>query len=397
MLRSDETQGYFTNQDAIAVFQVMTKSYGQDQPDQFHINLYGAGRLIYPFHSGFRNEWRPLSSTVTSASHNTMIVDEADTGPADSYIRSDFTPEVKFLSTSASQVFSHVDQTRGLMLTNEYLLDLFHASSKTPRTFDYLLHSEGLPSPVTPSQFTRGRNIPRKYRALDALGKATTADQWSIDFVLEEQPPMLAVPGLGSEWFNHEARCRVTMAAGDKTLIYYGTWNQGLTAKKAIKTATADAPGRAARKRLATKIPKSAEPAGMLIVRRPDCIATVFAATHEPYSNDQKPRITSILKVAETDAGLVVRIRGENFTDYAAIAWGKDVYNDVHLLTSEDGEEVFRFKNYAWLRIPDEGFPTARGEWLGFRIPGSTGEFIMNDQRKKLNQSEGKIVFGNIQ
>jgi hypothetical protein len=110
----------------------------------------------------------------------------------------------------------------------------------------------------------------------------------------------------------------------------------------------------------------------------------VFAATHEPYSNDQKPRITSISKVARTDAGLVVRVRGENFTDYAAIAWGKEGYKDAHLLTGEDGEEVFRFKNYAWLRVPDDGVPTARGEWLGFRIPGKTGELIMNGQSNEI-------------
>jgi hypothetical protein len=326
-----------------------------------------------------------------------MIVDENDTGPAEPYIRSDFTPEVKFLSTSASGVFADVDQTRGLMLTNEYLLDLFHASSKTPRTYDYLLHSLGLPSPVTPSQFTRERNIPRKYRALDAPRKAITPDQWSLDFILEEQRPKDTLPGLGIEWYDHVARCRVTMAAEDNTQVYYGTWGDGLYLKEVIKAATADAPSRAARKRLATQIRESAEPAGMLIVRRPECLATVFAATHEPYSNDQKPQITSISKVAETDAGLVVRIRGENFTDYAAIAWGKDGYNEVHSLAGDDGEEVFRFKNYAWLRIPDDGVPRARGEWLGFRIPGNTGELIFNDQRKTLNQSEGKIVFGNIQ
>jgi hypothetical protein len=196
MLRSDETQGYFTSQDAIAVFQLMTKSYGQEQPDKFHINLYGAGRLIYPYHSGLRYEGRPPGLTVTSASHNTMIVHEKVTEPAEPYIRSDFTPEVKFLSTSASGVFPNVDQTRGLMLTNEYLLDLFHAGSNTPQTYDYLLHSLGLPSPVDPSKFTREKNIPRKYRALDSLRKTSTPDQWSLDFILEERPPKGAVPGI---------------------------------------------------------------------------------------------------------------------------------------------------------------------------------------------------------
>ena len=42
--------------------------------------------------------------TYTSASQNTMLVDELDTSPAEPHIRSDFTPQVKFLAVSATNI-----------------------------------------------------------------------------------------------------------------------------------------------------------------------------------------------------------------------------------------------------------------------------------------------------
>ena len=46
--------------------------------------------------------------------------------PVPTGIRHEFSPEVKFLATSASGVYEGVDQTRALLLTHEYLLDIFH-------------------------------------------------------------------------------------------------------------------------------------------------------------------------------------------------------------------------------------------------------------------------------
>ena len=155
MLRSDESSGYWTNPDAIAVQQVMSKRYGHDQPDKFHISMFGANRLLYPDFLAKQYEHRGMGWTYTSSSHNTMQVDEQDTGTADPAIRHEFSPEVKFLATSAEGLFDGVSQTRTLMLAREYLLDLFHASSKVPRLYDYTLHSMGEPQAIRPKDFSR--------------------------------------------------------------------------------------------------------------------------------------------------------------------------------------------------------------------------------------------------
>ncbi len=74
-----------------------------------------------------------------------LMVDEQDAANSPPSLRNDFTPEVKYLATSAAGVFEGVKQTRALMLTSQYVLDLFAASSKVPHTYDYIHFVTPLP------------------------------------------------------------------------------------------------------------------------------------------------------------------------------------------------------------------------------------------------------------
>src|SRR4029077_13215385 len=140
--RSDESPAYWTSGRALAVFQLMSQGYGHDHRDTFSIALHGAGRLLYTNYNAIQYENPHIGWTRNSVSHNTLIVDEGETRNATpTSIRQEFAPEVKFVATSASGVFEGVDQTRALFLTKEYLLDVFHATSKVPHTYDYALHS----------------------------------------------------------------------------------------------------------------------------------------------------------------------------------------------------------------------------------------------------------------
>jgi len=56
MLRSDESQSYWTSGKAIAVFQIMSQGYGHDHRDKFSISLHGAGRVIYPDYNALQYE-----------------------------------------------------------------------------------------------------------------------------------------------------------------------------------------------------------------------------------------------------------------------------------------------------------------------------------------------------
>ena len=154
MLRSDESPNYWTSGKAIAVFQIMSKGYGHDHRDKFSISLHGAGRLFYPNYNALQYENPSMGWTRNSVSHNTLIVDEGETSDAPlTALRHEFSPEVKFLASSADGVFEGVPQTRALLLTKEYLLDVVHATSPVPHTYDYVLHSFGRVEPEKPDAF----------------------------------------------------------------------------------------------------------------------------------------------------------------------------------------------------------------------------------------------------
>lgn len=137
ILRAEESPAYW-HSDAPVVFQLMTKGYGHDHCDKFNIIFHGAARLLYPDYNAIQYENANIVWTRNTIAHNTLMVDEGDTRSVQRCdVRHAFTPEVKYLATSASGVFEKVDQTRALLLTREYLLDVFHAASPTPRVYDY--------------------------------------------------------------------------------------------------------------------------------------------------------------------------------------------------------------------------------------------------------------------
>ncbi|MEZ5582511.1 MAG: heparinase II/III family protein [Candidatus Competibacteraceae bacterium] len=81
MLRSDESSDYWTNDDAIAVFQIMSQGYGHDHRDKFSIMLHGAGRLLYPDYNAVQYENPALGWTRNTIAHNTVMVDRQITTP----------------------------------------------------------------------------------------------------------------------------------------------------------------------------------------------------------------------------------------------------------------------------------------------------------------------------
>lgn len=68
--------------------------------------------------------------------------------------RQDFSPEAKFFAVTGS-VYRNVTQTRALVVTPQYVADLFHAADTNgrPRTFDWVLHGLGRLFPGNPAAY----------------------------------------------------------------------------------------------------------------------------------------------------------------------------------------------------------------------------------------------------
>jgi len=373
VLRSDESPDYWTSGRAIAVFQLMSQGYGHDHRDKFAIMLHGAGRLLYPDYNAIQYESSAVGWTRHTCSHNTLIVDEQDTANAQpTAIRHEFSPQVKYLATSAAEVFEGVEQTRVLLLTGEYLLDVFAARSELPHTYDYMLHALGEARPLGGSF----RPVPQgmgRYWVIDDKQAMTTDGPWSIEFIQRDEPESRG-GDYGPEWYEHTARVRVTMAAEPETQVVHGVW--GKEYEKLVAERYKDK--------------RSLDRLASLVVRRDDHAQTVYVATHEPCAKDERPRIRGVTKLAQTEDAVLVRVDGDQFTDYAAVSFGPQTDRPAHMLG--DGKASVQFRDYAYIRVARDGQATARGDLLGLRIPGARGPLVVNGQRVSAGQEGGALV-----
>lgn len=378
MLRSDESPDYWTNGKAMAVFQIMSKGYGHDHRDKFSIRLHGAGQLLFPDYNALQYENPSVGWTRNSVSHNTLIVDEGETHDAElTALRHEFSPEVKFLVSSASGVFENVDQSRGLFLTKEYLLDVFHAISPVPHTYDYVLHSFGAVMPEKPNAFEATNALMKRYWLVDAQNAMMTSEPWMMDFVIEEK--FGSRSGFyGREWYEHRARLRLRMAGEPRTLVVHGVWGDELArlVSEHEKGAKLD--------RLAT-----------VVARRTGRRETLFVVCHEPYQGNDQPKVTGAVVLGRTKDTAVIRIDGTDFTDYAALAFGPQPEGAEHTLSMSGERSVFfAFKNYGYARVSNDGSVVLRGDWTGLRIPQLHGAVMLNGRAAIATVNEGILSFG---
>ena len=361
MLRSDESPSYWTSGNAIAVFQIMGQGYGHDHRDKFSLTLHGAGRLFYPDYNALQYEKPSIGWTMNSVAHNTLLVDEQDTRNAEpNGLRHDFNPDVKFLATSASGVFEGVDQTRALCLTPEYLLDVFHASSNIPHTYDYLLHSFGQAEPARSGAFRPSNVMKRRFWLVDDQRTATESNPWSVDFVLKDETP---------------ARLRLHMAAEPDTQVTLGRWGNELA-------------------KLVEESKSKLDHLTMLAARRSGVRQTAFITTHEPTRAGQKPRITGVTKLAQRADGVLVRVDAADFTDYVAVRFGADqaVPKPLHFVIAND--QFASITDYGYLRVKKSGEVIGRGDWSGFQLPIRAGRFTLNGKQAKTTRKGNDLLFG---
>jgi len=362
MLRSIETPDYWTDPKAIAVCQLMSRGYGHDHADKFGIMLHGAGRLLYPDFNAIQYENNTIGWTRNTMCHSTLMVDEEDTVDAPFAVRHEFAPEVKFLATSSEAVFDGVAQTRALLLTDRYLLDLFAASSKYPRIYDYLLHSMGRPQPVTRGFGARVAAGPR-FWALDNQRGLVTKRQWQLEFAVGDESAGTNAPA----GRRPDSMVRVTMAGEPGTAAVRGTWGS----------------------KLGERIKAPMDELGMLVVRRDGVRDTVFAAVHEPYCEGDRPQVSAVTVMARSDDAMVVRVDGAGFTDYAAVEWRPRDGDEPVAMGAGKGQ--FGFRDYAWLRVCADGTAVSRGQWAYLRVRAK-GLKSLNGQPARAES--GDLVIG---
>jgi hypothetical protein len=380
LLRADESPSYWTN-GSIAVLQMMARGYGHDHRDKMEIVMHAGGRLLYPDLNCIQYEPPSINWTASSVAHNTLVVDRGKTANAPFAYRHEFTPDVKFLATTAS-CYPGVRQTRALALTREYLLDLFRAESELPHTYDWVLHAIGKLQLHNPAAYEPSSDLLQDYWWIENELRRETAESWDADFI---QQNGLAIRGMGrqtDDWFNDRAAVRVMMIGEPGTTVYGAEGPTGGPPVDPLMNPEGNSP--------------------LLVVRR-QCRRTFFGALHEPYKTNG-PSINALRKGAATDHAYLAEVSAKDYFDRVAVSFSESNSNAVHALRSErDPQEIFVFSNYGYLReIPSgQGASArlvARGQWIGFRIRASQSmDSLMMNGTNSVYRGEGDyLVFGDI-
>src|SRR5262249_38476269 len=173
LLRSDESAGYWTSRGLVAV-QQLGRNYGHDHRDKFEIMFWGRGRLLYPDWNAQQYEPFEYGWTRNAWAHNTLVVDESNPKGGASTHRHDFNSDVKFLATTSSEIYPDVTESRALLLTGEYLLDLFRAGSPRSRTYDWFIHAFGRLGLAQEATFRPSNDLLKPYRWIDRERKCET-------------------------------------------------------------------------------------------------------------------------------------------------------------------------------------------------------------------------------
>lgn len=245
--------------------------------------------------------------------------------------RHEFSPQAKFVAVQAAGVYPGVSMERGLVLTDEYLFDLFWLSSDAKHTYDWQVlgfgDAPGVLDSWTPLEEWRGRNATRPHlfetRVLDA-----GSGPWSATVV---QPDRGTPRGVG---------VRVHMLGGGDTIVL-GSLPPGI---------------------------KRGEGVSLLASRQ--AASTAFLALHVPFEGgpDNAP-VKRFDATARAENAVVVSISGDGIEDRLGLQYGDAVGEAV---TVRGNGERFRFTDYVFIRITGTTVSVAgKLEEMKLEVPGS--------------------------
>jgi hypothetical protein len=370
MIRSDESPRYWDSGGLAAVVR-LGNAVGHGHKDHFHMILHGKGRLLYPDLNVIQYEPTYLHWTHEGIAHNTLLVDQKSPRPGAFTTRKDFAPEAKFFALSGS-AFEGVRQTRALVMTGDYLADVFRAADAAgeERTFDWVLHGLGRLYPGNPGAYRPTQALVPGHWWVDNERGRKTDSAWQADWVQRSAGVAPGVQRFGKEWFAQTVGVRLTMLGAPGSEVYVGDGP------------LVDGPPH-------HRIEGNREGSSPLVVVRRRAPATTFAAVHEPY--DRRSTLRAVRRIGETDAGIGVAVDSAAFSDRVLIAYRAD----KEQTRRGAGGEAFTFRDHGYLRVTTGGV-VVRGTVTAFRVRAKSDRLAVNGKKQAGRRKGEFLVFGSL-
>jgi hypothetical protein len=371
VIRSDESPRYWTAGGLAAVLRLGT-SVGHGHEDYFSLILHGKGRLLYPDLNVIQYEPRWLNWTADGIGHSTLLIDHESPSPGKHATRHDFAPEVKFLAVEGS-AFERSAQERAVLMTGDYLVDVFRASDTDgrERTFDWVLHGLGRLFPGNPAAYRPSTDLVAHYGWVDRERSRNVEGTWHADWI-QSRAGILEREGKEPE---AEAGVRVTVLGAAGTRVYVGDGP------------LVDSPPH-------HRLDGHVEPSCPVVLARRKASAATFAAVHEPYSG-RSPAVRGVSLLQESAEGIGMTVDADEFSDRLLVGFGSS--SGTISLRSPDGES-FRFGGYGFVRASGQTV-VARGKFERFRLRVAKADGLsltVNGKQEPVVVRDGFLVYGDV-
>jgi len=308
-------------------------------------NLYAFNRLIYMNPAPDPGYKFKFSRSIRS--HNSVMVDGhipvdpatswAKTGSVEPGFTTDlatrwaFTPQVKFVAARTSHRYEGADETRVLMLTEHYLLDIFRCIDDQPHSYTWIAHTFGKATPEGAAQWKPSTELADRLispQFLDPLALDTGGKPWAVTVLQVPAEETRDHPRYAA-WWQRPVGVKVHMLGQPDTTASVAGSQVPYTNNERNPVG-----------------PRFVDGVAILATRWAD--SATFVAVHEPY--EKQPALTGVRTVAQTDDAVCIAIAGPGFDDRLMVRFGD---NADRPLTLGDGNESHTFTGWAFIRTTD--------------------------------------------
>jgi len=379
LLRADESPRYWGGRGLAAYLQIHGNYYHRTRGEDFQLILSGKGRLLYPQFTVVNYEPRPYQWTEHPIGHNTVVIDGAHFLPpheqdVERTERHAFHPTAKFVAATGS-VAKGVLQTRAVVMTREYVADLFALSSKEPHTYDWALHGIGRLRVSDSREFGPSDDL-AGYRWIRGVRRRPTDASWHADWLQRGSGVLPGVGRYGKTWFDQFVGTRVHMVGEAGNAVYAGSGPRlAPPYGRELGNPEGDVP--------------------LLLARRENA-GTVYAAVHEAYDVRGGTKVQRVEKLAQSTKGYVLAVDADAHRDWVMVGFGEGAARQtVKLQGRDDPSEHFVFRDHAFLRVRD-GQLRAEGDLSAFSVfaPGAKGaDFSLNGKETPCTLASGYVLY----
>jgi hypothetical protein len=340
--------------------------------NRFIYNRMGAAGSGYAGGDPWRDHVRGQASGVVVDGAKVNYIDNGEEGVKNERLRQHLDGPAKFVAIRGQGLYPDVDMERSLVLTDDYLFDLYWLTSERPRVYDWHVlapaHAVGTgqapwkPLAQIDGEKIRGQEI-KKPLLTDLFAQDAGDRPWS-QVLLQSQPD--ADPKAADL-----VGVRVSMLGEPDTLIIVGRPPIGGEGFKGAGQA----------------------PLGVKLLASRTAPKTVFAALHEPFKGGLGAhRVESFERIAQAENSLAIAIKGKNgLNDRVLLSWGDAAGKPVALAGAD---ESFGFTDFGFVRIGrDQVVATGNISELKVKVEGSP-ELLLNGKKTPAQVSGGVLTFG---